>query len=148
MFIQTGIGSFFRPFTVSNEKDEPNVIINKNVTPQKTCNTNIFSTSTTTTNLSSQSTTPPSSENFCQRYQDFNFPEIYFESISVYFSGIGLKSIHGVTNILTKTILLARSASDKAKNLTSLLNDVTNVTSHHSKFTGCHKRKILFIKCR
>ena len=32
---QTGIGSFFRPVTLSNEKDSPNVTINKNVAPYK-----------------------------------------------------------------------------------------------------------------
>ena len=32
---QTGIGIFFRPVTLSNEKNAPNAI-NKNVTPQNT----------------------------------------------------------------------------------------------------------------
>ena len=38
---QTGIGSFFRPVTLSNEKDPSNFAINKIVTPQNTCNTAI-----------------------------------------------------------------------------------------------------------
>ena len=52
---QTGIGSFFRPVTLSNEKDAPNVTINKNVAPQNTCNNDVPSTNCTTTEPSSHS---------------------------------------------------------------------------------------------
>ena len=66
------------PLTFSNEKDVPNVTINKNVTPQNTSNTDIPSISTTTTEPSSHSATPSSLEKPSQPDEDFTFSETYF----------------------------------------------------------------------
>ena len=75
---QAEIGNFFWPVTLSNERDAPNVTVNKNVTPKITCNTDIPSSSTTTTEPSSYSATPLSLEKSCQPDQKFTFPETYF----------------------------------------------------------------------